>query len=142
MFPFPHSFYPIFVSPSIRSLDLNNGRQSRGKFTQFKDLYFPKGCASLEFDLQQQRAIRHPISTLAKSFKPPSDDLDSDDDNVPSAQTLNEQFAPAPSQFTNQRRSGNKNDGFYYPDYSGRYATTPLYVNVLIKSQILLQICS
>ena len=101
-------------------MDLRDGKQSRGKFTQFKDLYFPKGCGSLEFDLQQKVSVRHQISPNARTFKTPIVDLESDDDNVPSAQTLNEQFAPAPDQFSGQSRRGNKNDGYYYPDYSGR----------------------
>lgn len=102
-------------------MDLSDGKQSRGKFTQFKDLYFPKGCGSLEFDLQQRQInVRHQISPFAQTFKSSLDDMDSDDDNVPSAQTLNEQFAPAPERFSGQRRQGNKNEGFYYPDYSGR----------------------
>lgn len=106
---------------SHRSLDLTNGKQSRGRSTQFKDLYFPKGCGSLEFELLQKNTIRHPVSPLARSIKAPYDDLDTEDEVIPSAQTLNEQFAPAPRRFNDGRpRSGNKNDGFYYPDYTGR----------------------
>lgn len=90
-----------------RSLDLNQGKQSKGKFTQFKDLYFPKGCGSLDFDLTKQL--------------PQSRSRGSDIDNfIGAAQTLNEQFLPAPRNVP-VRRTGNKNDGFYYPDFSGRY---------------------
>jgi hypothetical protein len=103
-------------------LDLSEGKQSKGKFTQFKDLYFPKGCGSLEFELLQKNFSKPQISPLARSFRLPSDDLESDDETIPSAQTLNEQFVPAPREFKAiiRIRTGNRNDGFYYPDYSGR----------------------
>jgi hypothetical protein len=112
----------IFSYFHRRSIDLKNGK--RGKFTQLKDLYFPKGCGSLEFDLEKNSDYLHQqISPQARSFRSTIDDLDADDELIPAAQTLNQQFVPAPQQFNSGqvRRSGNKNDGFYYPDYSGRY---------------------
>jgi hypothetical protein len=96
-------------------LNLKNGKQSRGKFTQFKDLHFPKGCGSLEFELLQKNHVRQHVSPLARTFKTALDSLENEDEIIPSAQTLNEQFAPAPRGF-------NKNDGFYHPDFSGRWA--------------------
>lgn len=107
----------------FRSLDLKNGKQSKGKLTQFKDLYFPKGCGSLDFDQQhqQKRQIFEQISPFARSFQTSSAALDGDYELVPSAQTVNERFADAPQSFKSNKRLGNKNDGFYYPDTSGRY---------------------
>lgn len=108
---------------------MKNGKQSRGKFTQFKDLYFPKGCGSLDIDLLQKHQILKQISPQARSFKAPSKHIDIEHDNIPSAQTLNEIFAPAPQTFSfdnvpfnsESRRSGSKSEGFYYPDLSGRF---------------------
>lgn len=99
-----------------RSLNLKNRRQSRGKFTKIKDIHFPKGCGSLEFDLQ--------ISPLARSFSLPASDYSDiydDDPLISSAQTINEEFVVAPSLFNNgKRRTGKKSDGFYYHDSRGR----------------------
>lgn len=113
------SIISISIYTHRRPFDLKNGKQSKGKFTHFKDLTFPKGCGSIDFDLQLKSAILQQISPLARSFQAPSTNFD-DIDYIPSAQTLNEQFAPAPQSFS-VRRMGNKNDGFYYPDFSGRY---------------------
>jgi hypothetical protein len=122
-----------------RSLNLKNGKQSKGKFTQVKDLYFPKGCGSLEFELVKKSDIFQQISPLARSFRSRATDIDSELELIPSAQNVNEQFALPPRNFNNNnqnqnrndntnrdsgsytRRSGNKNDGFYYPDFTGRY---------------------
>jgi hypothetical protein len=72
----------------------------------------------LEFELLMKNHIRQHVSPLARTFKSVEEN---EDEIIPSAQTLNEQFAPAPAGFNSGRpRSGNKNDGFYYPDYSGR----------------------
>lgn len=98
---------------------MTEGKQSKGKFTQVKDLYFPKGCGSLNFQLVEKSDIVKLISPLARSFSSPSHLTDSD--YAGAAQNLNEQFADAPAGFAQARRSGNKNDGFYYPDFSGRY---------------------
>lgn len=103
---------------SNRSFDLKNGKQSKGKFTQFKDLIFPKGCGSLDFDLQVKRQIIQQISPHARSFRALPSNID---EIIPSAQTVNEQFAAPPRSFNTVRRTGNRNDGFYYPDFSGRY---------------------
>ena len=72
--------------------------------------------------------ILQQISPLARSFRSQkSFVVDDDFDNIAAAQTLNEQVLPAPrnnDQGINNPgayRRGNKNDGFYYPDYSGRY---------------------
>lgn len=111
-----HSQYSFFRHFCYRSLDLKNRKQSRGKFTKIKDLHFPKGCGSLEFDLQ--------ISPLAKSFSLPTskyNDIYDDDPLISSAQTINEEFVVAPSSFNNgKRRTGKKSDGFYYHDPRGR----------------------
>jgi hypothetical protein len=63
------------------------------------------------------------ISPLARSFRAPSDKFDSDYDSIiPSAQNVNERFERPPSGFGGQsRREGNNREGFYYPDFSGRY---------------------
>lgn len=110
------------MQTTYRTLELNDGRQSNGKFTSVKDLYFPKGCGSLAFDFVQRSQVLQQISPLARSFRTQAGGIDSDFDNIPSAQTLNEQFAAPPSNFASGKvRTGNRNDGFYYPDYSGRY---------------------
>lgn len=126
---------------NYRSLNLKSGKQSKGKFTQFKDLYFPKGCGSLNFELLKRSEVFEQISPLARSFRSPSSASDSEIELIPSAQNVNEQFALPPRSFNNNnnnqnqvnnnnnnrdsgsyvRRSGNKNDGFYYPDFTGRY---------------------
>jgi hypothetical protein len=71
--------------------------------------------------------IYQQISPLARSFRAPSALSDSELELTPSAQNVNEQFALPPRSFNDNRdrnsnrRTGNKNDGFYYPDFTGRY---------------------
>jgi hypothetical protein len=92
-------------------LNLNKGKQSKGKFTHLKDLYFPKGCGSQEFDLILKREIVKQISPFARSFSLPTLS-DKDIDLLPSAQTINENIRPI-------RASGN--NGQYIPDNRGFY---------------------
>lgn len=102
------------------SFDLNAGEQSKGKFTHYKDLYFPKGCGSLKLDLLKKAHLFNQLSTQSRIIGASSAPDDDFYDNVGAAQTLNEQFVPAPRSFNSggpPRRSGNKNDGFYYPDF-------------------------
>lgn len=101
----------------LRTLDLNAGEQSKGKFTHYKDLYFPKGCGSLKLELLKKNHLLKQISR-SKGFGVSATD-DDYYDQVGAAQSLNEQFVSAPGSFGNPqpRRTGNKNDGFYYPDY-------------------------
>lgn len=112
-------------------MDLKNGKQSRGKFTRFKDLHFPKGCGSLEFDLEH-------VSSFARSFSLPTSDhsdIYDDDPLISSAQTINEEFVVAPSSFNNERRrTGKKSDGFYYHDNRGRYVKLLIF-NGKLKCQ-------
>lgn len=103
----------------LRSFDLNAGEQSKGKFTHYKDLYFPQGCGSLKLDLLKKSHILKKVSPLSRSISESSTPDDDYYDNVAAAQTLNEQILAAPRSFNNApvRRTGNRNDGFYYPDY-------------------------
>lgn len=95
----------------------------------------------MNFNLVKRSEIIEQISPLARSFRAPAKESDSEIELIPSAQNVNEQFALPPRSFNNindntqnqfnnnnnrdngnyVRRSGNKNDGFYYPDFTGRY---------------------
>lgn len=107
---FSFSHLDCLPSNDYRTINLDDGEQSKGRFTQFKDLLFPKGCGSLGFDFSKplKRGSGYAASENYADF-----------DNVGAAQTLNEQFADAPGSFA--KRTGNRRDGFYYPDFSGRY---------------------
>lgn len=102
----------------FKSLSIKSVVDSRGEFKQIKDLHFPKGCKSLKYNLNP--LYQTMISSLARSFSLPS--LENGDSLTPlAAQTVKRQVDDEFSQAFDRRRSGRKNDGFYYPDYSGRY---------------------
>lgn len=95
-------------------MNLHKGKQSKGKFTQLKDLYFPKGCGSQEFDLVVKREIQKQISPFARTFRLPTY-ADRDIDLLPSAQTLNQQI------IQDVNRQNRANSGQYVPDTRGYY---------------------
>lgn len=100
---------------------MKNGKESLGEFKQIKDLHFPKGCGNIEKTLiPNNKQIT--ISPLARSFSLPFN-YDAVESHISSAsddvgQTVKRQVAEALN--SDRRKTGRKNDGFYYPDYSGR----------------------
>lgn len=97
-----------------RSLNLSKGKQSKGKFTQLKDLYFPKGCGSQEFDWEVKREVKKQISPRARSFSARSlSDLELD--LLPAAQNINQEII---ADVNRQKRT---NNGQYIPDTRGLY---------------------
>lgn len=95
-----------------------NGKKSFGQFKQIKDLLFPKGCGNILNILSPAHQIT--ISPLARSFSLPFNDFNYDDED--SLSISKRQVVDEYSQSYNARRQNRrKNDGFYYPDYSGRY---------------------
>jgi hypothetical protein len=115
----PHSHILV-----LRSLNLNKGKQSKGKFTQLKDLYFPKGCGSQEFDWEVKREVKKQISPFARTFSSRALS-DRDIDLLPSAQTINQEI------IADVNRQKRYNTGQYIPDPRGYYVhdTRGVYIH-------------
>jgi hypothetical protein len=99
---------------------MRNGKQAI--FKRSKDLHFPKDCGSL----YPAHKNKIQISPLARSFSLAPIDLvnDSELEHLTTiVNTVKRQINDANSQLDDGRvrKTGRKNDGSYYPDYSGRF---------------------
>lgn len=96
---------------------------ANSKTTHINNPNFPKDCGSGSLETIYKSNEQNKTLSETKNFKV----LFENDDLIPSAQEINEQFVQLPVIFIgNRKRTGNKNDGFYYPDFSGRFHTVNL----------------